>query len=126
MQERRIVDRPQKKCPAAEWQGTSVCGDEKLRFCYVSRFRAAVALLYFKVNRVAFIQAFKACLINGGIMHENIPAIIFIDKTIPFFIVEPFHFSSSQNETPPYHIATSGTPPFRSVRPRKRLFSKPK
>src|SRR5438105_10838816 len=46
-----------------------------------------------ELDGLALFQAAKALVLNGGVMHEDILAILPADETVPFGVVEPLHCS---------------------------------
>ena len=72
----------------------STCGSEiNLKRCYIFSLKAFCSLRYFHQNFLAFNKSFAPGAIDSAVMHKNILAAFLLDKTVTFFLVEPFDCS---------------------------------
>ncbi len=65
---------------------------------YINRRRALLSLLHGKSHTIAFIQGTKTVGIDAGMMNKYIGAIFLLDKTVAFFVIEPFHSAVSHSD----------------------------
>src|SRR5438445_965662 len=59
----------------------------------VCGLRSLLSLHDFKLDRVALLKSAVPITHNGGVMHEDVTAILASDKSIPLGIIEPLHCS---------------------------------
>jgi hypothetical protein len=55
--------------------------------------RTFLSLLNVEGNLIAFIEAFKAARIDGGMMYEYIGSVFLLNETEPFLVVKPLNCS---------------------------------
>src|SRR2546430_5446619 len=58
---------------------------------YVLRFGSLFVLDNVKLNSLAFRQRLEPITRNSGKVHENVRSALLLNKTKPFFLVEPFY-----------------------------------
>jgi hypothetical protein len=59
-----------------------------------------VALLDFEADPFTFIEAFETACVDGGIVYKHIRAVLALDKSEPFLVVEPFDSSVLHADIP--------------------------
>jgi hypothetical protein len=84
-----------------------ICSRESSRLADLFGFRTAGALFNFENNPFSFRQALVTIHIDGRKVNEDVAAALFVDEPIPFFVVEPFHCSASQNMTLLFKVRTA-------------------
>jgi hypothetical protein len=66
---------------------------------YIDSSRSFLTLLNIKGNTIAFLEAFKAGCIDGGMMNKHIFAVFLLNKAKTFGIIKPFDNSISHSDT---------------------------
>lgn len=88
-----------KFCKASR-ETESLGGLSCFSFDDVFGLRPFLALNYFELNVIAFLQAFVAFGLNGAVVDEHIGAIFPANKAEALRVVKPFHFTFNSRHDP--------------------------